>query len=322
MIGNKRLENETSPRFTKCGLLVEENEMARVNDFDDEHSRRPRRSQDDRPRQTLRKQKSHLGLILGILGVTLLLCCGGGLVGGWYFTKSAGEKLRETSDKLVTQFHDEDTKPNLSKIGFAMYDSEAKQAGHFLCDTYGPDGKPLLSWRVHLLPDLGEEALYKQFKLDEPWDSLNNIQLLKKMPAVYATPDATRRVGEGRTYYRAMTGEGGSLQPFYAKQHPKAKQPLGQRLADFTAGASLVIMFFEASESISWTKPDELEWLQNQPKPKHLLEGGLRPQATYFWAVMMDGTPKKVKRRNTDEVLWRLFNRKGALDINTDWQGP
>jgi len=31
-------------------------------------------------------------------------------------------------------------------------------------------GKPLLSWRVQLLPYLEENGLYRQFHLDEPWD--------------------------------------------------------------------------------------------------------------------------------------------------------
>src|SRR5688500_11565979 len=33
------------------------------------------------------------------------------------------------------------------------------------------DGKPLLSWRVALLPFIEHYQLYKKFKLDEPWDS-------------------------------------------------------------------------------------------------------------------------------------------------------
>ncbi len=45
------------------------------------------------------------------------------------------------------------------------------------------EGKPLLSWRVSLLPFLDQEALYKQFKLDEPWDSPNNKKLIAKMPS-------------------------------------------------------------------------------------------------------------------------------------------
>lgn len=50
----------------------------------------------------------------------------------------------------------------------------------------GPDGKPLLSWRVALLPYLGEGALYAEFRLDEPWDSPHNQRLLERRPAVYA----------------------------------------------------------------------------------------------------------------------------------------
>ena len=36
------------------------------------------------------------------------------------------------------------------------------------------DGRPLHSWRVLLLPYLDEEELYKQLRLDEPWDSPHN----------------------------------------------------------------------------------------------------------------------------------------------------
>ena len=36
------------------------------------------------------------------------------------------------------------------------------------------NGKPLLSWRAQMLPNLEEIALYEQFHLDEPWDSQHN----------------------------------------------------------------------------------------------------------------------------------------------------
>ena len=52
-----------------------------------------------------------------------------------------------------------------------------------------PDGTPLLSWRVAVLPAIGEEELYKKFKLDEPWDSPNNIELLKQIPPIFEDPD-------------------------------------------------------------------------------------------------------------------------------------
>ena len=43
-----------------------------------------------------------------------------------------------------------------------------------------------LSWRVHLLPYLEQQTLYEQFKLDEPWDSEHNKQLIPLMPEIYA----------------------------------------------------------------------------------------------------------------------------------------
>ena len=46
----------------------------------------------------------------------------------------------------------------------------------------GKDGKPLLSWRVAILPYLEEDGLYQSFKLDEPWDSPHNKPLLERMP--------------------------------------------------------------------------------------------------------------------------------------------
>ena len=46
--------------------------------------------------------------------------------------------------------------------------------------------RPLLELRAcRMLPYLGEDALYKEFKLDEPWDSEHNRKLLARMPAVF-----------------------------------------------------------------------------------------------------------------------------------------
>ena len=49
-----------------------------------------------------------------------------------------------------------------------------------------PDGKPLFSWRVALLPYVEQDNLYKQLKLDEPWNSPHNKKVLDStaMPLV------------------------------------------------------------------------------------------------------------------------------------------
>ena len=81
----------------------------------------------------------------------------------------------------------------------------------------GPNGKPGLSWRVHILPYIEQDALYKQFKLDEPWDSEHNKKLIEKMPKVYVSPLAVAPPGE--TYYQVFTGKDAIFDPGSKTQH-------------------------------------------------------------------------------------------------------
>ena len=53
-------------------------------------------------------------------------------------------------------------------------------------ESRGPERQTGLSWRIHILPFLGEADLFNQFAIDEPWDSETNIKLLPKMPAIYS----------------------------------------------------------------------------------------------------------------------------------------
>ena len=48
--------------------------------------------------------------------------------------------------------------------------------------------QPAHSWRVHLLPFLGEQDLYSKIRLDEPWDSEHNRQFHALTPSVYRRP--------------------------------------------------------------------------------------------------------------------------------------
>ncbi len=68
-------------------------------------------------------------------------------------------------------------------------------------------GKPLLSWRVAILPYIDQDALYKQFKLDEPWDSVHNKKLLAKMPRIFA-PIGVKPKESNSTFYQVFVGPG------------------------------------------------------------------------------------------------------------------
>lgn len=110
-----------------------------------------------------------------------------------------------------------------------------------------------LSWRVHLLPFLGEESLYKKFRLDEAWDSDHNKALIPEMPSLYASSGTKR---EGRSALHVITGE---------------KTPFGNpefQLTDLTDGENCTVMLVEAGHDTMeiWTKPGGLKFRADVPK--------------------------------------------------------
>ena len=71
---------------------------------------------------------------------------------------------------------------NLKQIALAMHNYAADNNTFPPAATFDTDGKPLLSWRMLILPYLDEDSLYRQFHLDEPWDSPHNKPLIAQIP--------------------------------------------------------------------------------------------------------------------------------------------
>lgn len=108
-------------------------------------------------------------------------------------------------------------------------------------------GRPLLSWRVELLPYLGHEELYRAFRLDEPWDSPHNRALLARMPEVYRCPEEP--AAPGATCYLAAVATrcAGAAWP-----RDPGVRPAG---ASYTALVAVV----NAPAAVAWTRPAEAE---------------------------------------------------------------
>lgn len=164
--------------------------------------------------------------------------------------------------------------------------------------NYSGDGKPLLSWRVHILPLLEEGELYSQFKLDEPWDSEHNRKLIEKMPAVYANPGLPSP-SDFKTNYLAVVGEGCVFDG----------TPTGIQIRQITDGTSKTIMLVEAApdRAVIWTKPDD--W-QFDPKDPASGLGGIRPGG--WLAGWVDGHVSFVESSIAPQVLQGLFTRAGG----------
>ena len=137
---------------------------------------------------------------------------------------------------------------NLKQIGLAMHNYASVHGSLPPAAVCDKKGKPLLSWRVLVLPYLEQQALYMKFKLDEPWDSEHNKKLIAQMPPTYKLPEVpTTRPNE--THYRVFVGNDALFT--YIK---------GPKFADISDGLSNTIIIVTAKDSVPWTKPDELEF--------------------------------------------------------------
>jgi uncharacterized protein (TIGR03067 family) len=235
--------------------------------------------------------------------------------------KREGAKLTPAQEKELREFValgavKRHSINNLRQIAVAM---------HLFHDTYkrfpppvlmSKDGKPLLSWRVAILPFLEEGALYNQFKLNEPWDSPNNIKLLEKMPKAYA-PVRGKTKEPHTTYYQMFVGPDA-----WPVQHLPGKEGLFSGMSlrmpgSFKNGTSNTIMVVEAGEPVPWSKPADLPFDAKKPLPKL---GGLFKDG--FHVVMGDAATLFVPRILDERILRLVINRNSRVPVPSDWNVP
>jgi hypothetical protein len=163
--------------------------------------------------------------------------------------------------------------------------------------VYGSDGQPLLSWRVLILPFIGQEELFEQFKLDEPWDSPHNIQLLPKMPFVFEPPPKVARgMPPHHTILHVFTGKGTA---FEGKKGLSLKH-------DFPDGTSHTLLIIEAGPPVPWTKPENLVYTPDGPLPK--LRATFRGQ---FRVALADGSAIHLSPKISEKTLRAMITRNG-----------
>ncbi len=213
--------------------------------------------------------------------------------------KKQEEKLKLEADKAQDQ-------NNLKQIGLAMHAYHDTYNHLPMPAIYSKDGKPLLSWRVAILPFIEQNNLFMQFKQDEPWDGPNNKKLLSVIPKVYM-PVRGKTKQPYYTYYQLFTGPG---TPF------EGNKKLG--LKDILDGTSNTIMVVEAGAAVPWTKPEDLPYNPKKDLPKL---GGLFSEG--FNMGMCDGSVRWVSGRPNPRILRAMITRAGgeAVDPNMLGQG-
>jgi hypothetical protein len=167
---------------------------------------------------------------------------------------------------------------------------------------FDAQGRPHLSWRVHLLPFLEQQPLFDKFKLDEPWDSPNNRPLLEAMPDAFRDPqDATDSTS---TRFVTLTGP----ETPFSKQH-------GPRMADIIDGTANTILVLLAGpdRAVPWTKPEDAAF---DPATPFTCLG--RPYGPGFNFVRVDGASLQLKRTLPPDLFKVLVTPAGKEQVPRD----
>ena len=236
--------------------------------------------------------------VVPVRAAWVLAVFGGALVAGGPVL-SAGE---ETAKDAMRQAAARTRSSNrLRQIGIAMHNYNDTY-GHLPTQAiYGKDGKPLLSWRVLILPFMEQGALYKQFHLDEPWDSAHNKKLLGQMPKTYQLPDSKEMT---KTFYLAFVGP----DAFFEGKRPR-RFP-----ASFQDGTSNTFMCVEAADPVPWTKPEDLPFDPDKPLPKlggHFGGG--------FNALMCDAAVVFLSNKVSEKTLKAAVTCSGGEILGEDF---
>jgi hypothetical protein len=216
--------------------------------------------------------------------------------------KLAGNaELRAAEERNLRASADKLRQIALSFHGYAS-DNDSRLPG----DILGKDGKQLLSWRVRVLPWLGEKKLYEQFRLDEPWDSKHNLPLVAKMPRVFDSPRAKVK-GKGLTVYQMFSGPG-TL--FIERGKPKFG------IGNIPDGTSNTLLVVESSRAVPWTKPADIPYDKDKPIPDFGRAYGNKPLGATADAAVRLLDLKKISTR----TLRNAICPDDGEVLGPDWQ--
>lgn len=193
---------------------------------------------------------------------------------------------------------------NLKQIALAM---------HNFHDTFGSlparaktdaEGKPLLSWRVMILPFIEQSTMFDQFHLDEPWDSEHNKQFIKQMPDNYRRPNS--KAPAGYTTYLVPVGKGMAFEPDLKPTPEGEMMTKGLGFRDFTDGLSNTALCVEVNDdhAVIWTKPSDLE-----VNLMNVWNGLGEAQPEGFLGAFCDGSVQFISKNAGADFLKKWFQR-------------
>ncbi|MCO6044684.1 DUF1559 domain-containing protein [Aeoliella sp. ICT_H6.2] len=191
----------------------------------------------------------------------------------------------------------------LQQLSLALLNYESVH-GHLPASySTNAQGEPLLSWRVHILPFLEQSALYDQFRLNEPWDSPHNKQLMAQMPEVFRGSTGGG-ANATKTTFLVPTGKG---TVFEGTQ--------GVRLRQITDGTSntLMILQLKPEKAVEWTRPQDIKIDVQRP-----FEDVFHEDQTWIDGAAVDGSIHSLPKSAGPAAFGSMLQRNDGQIV--DWQ--
>jgi hypothetical protein len=198
------------------------------------------------------------------------------------------------------------SRAHLQQIGRALHAYHDRHDSFPPAYTVDDSGRRLHSWRTLLLPYLGEQQLYDEIHLDEPWDSPHNRPLAVRRPDCYRSPLASN---PGMTCFLAVVGK----QTAWPEQYPSS-------VDDITDGVANTIQLIESPDvAVTWTEPRDLSYDDAQSHLELLRKRDTGAKLGRH-VLLADGTVKRLYSRIDPQIFrWLLTARMGRPLRRVDW---
>ena len=163
-------------------------------------------------------------------------------------------------------------------------------------EWFDADGQSKLSWRVHLLPLLGEAELHARFKLDEDWDSEHNLELLEEIPEIFQSVE-----GSSQSSFLGFGGEGMSM-----------ASGMLHKPDDLKDDADLTIMLMDVGDrlAVPWTQPIDLPSLDVEKLAEIADDTSGKIQV-----ITVSGKKRTLRKRLSLEQLQAMLSIAGGEEV-------
>ena len=159
--------------------------------------------------------------------------------------------------------------------------------------------KPHHSWRIALLPWLGEQELYQQYDQSTAWDSPANQRLLNARPTFYACPETTNSL----------------LTSYQAAVSIRSAWPYDMQLQmrDFFDGPSNTVLMIDShNPEVEWTAPQDLNMSQASAAIKNGQQHSDSSSGQVTQVLLADGSVKLIANTIDGDLRRALLTPAGG----------